>query len=189
MKLFQILNISVYVTTFIYTEFSYVFFFCTTGKTFTLTITVRTDPPQVATYCRAIKVTVDGPREPRSKFAAKKSLSDSYIVWQMHLWFTHPPRTPCVLKTSSTHSTVSSKLNQQTRLMNHLFLIFIWFKVKWNEIQSRLAETKVRVYLSYLFPYVWKNLKFWFRRWFDLKIYSKSSRDKYLVKGWISCRI
>lgn len=38
------------------------------GKTFTLTITVKTDPPQVATYCRAIKVTVDGPREPRSKF-------------------------------------------------------------------------------------------------------------------------
>ncbi|CAH3176660.1 unnamed protein product [Porites lobata] len=35
------------------------------GKTFTLTITVKTDPPQVATYCRAIKVTVDGPREPR----------------------------------------------------------------------------------------------------------------------------
>lgn len=56
------------------------FFFFTTGKTFTLTITVRTDPPQVATYCRAIKVTVDGPREPRSKFATKKSLSDSYIV-------------------------------------------------------------------------------------------------------------
>lgn len=102
MKLFQILNISLYVITFIYTEFSNVFFFFTTGKTFTLTITVRTDPPQVATYCRAIKVTVDGPREPRSKFATKKSLSDSYIVWQMHLWFTHPPRTPCVLKTSST---------------------------------------------------------------------------------------
>lgn len=81
MKLFQILNISLYVITFIYTEFSNVFFFfCTTGKTFTLTITVRTDPPQVATYCRAIKVTVDGPREPRSKFATKKSPSDSYIV-------------------------------------------------------------------------------------------------------------
>ena len=77
-------------------------FLCATGKTFTLTITVRTDPPQVATYCRAIKVTVDGPREPRSKFATKKSLPDSYIVCQMHLWFTHPPRTPCVLKTSST---------------------------------------------------------------------------------------
>jgi hypothetical protein len=38
-----------------------------TGKSFTLTITVNTEPPQVATYVRAIKVTVDGPREPRSK--------------------------------------------------------------------------------------------------------------------------
>ncbi|KAK1129369.1 hypothetical protein K0M31_019103, partial [Melipona bicolor] len=36
-------------------------------KSFTLTITVSTTPPQVATYTKAIKVTVDGPREPRSK--------------------------------------------------------------------------------------------------------------------------
>uniref|UniRef100_A0AAY5KKI7 Runt domain-containing protein n=1 Tax=Esox lucius TaxID=8010 RepID=A0AAY5KKI7_ESOLU len=35
------------------------------GKSFTLTITVFTNLPQVATYHRAIKVTVDGPREPR----------------------------------------------------------------------------------------------------------------------------
>ncbi|KAM8871767.1 runt-related transcription factor 1 isoform 1-T1 [Synchiropus picturatus] len=35
------------------------------GKSFTLTITVFTSPPQVATYQRAIKITVDGPREPR----------------------------------------------------------------------------------------------------------------------------
>lgn len=35
------------------------------GKSFTLTITVFTSPTQVATYHRAIKVTVDGPREPR----------------------------------------------------------------------------------------------------------------------------
>uniref|UniRef100_UPI00358EED07 runt-related transcription factor 3-like isoform X3 n=1 Tax=Myxine glutinosa TaxID=7769 RepID=UPI00358EED07 len=35
------------------------------GKSLTLTITVFTRPPQVATYQRAIKVTVDGPREPR----------------------------------------------------------------------------------------------------------------------------
>ncbi|KAL0968999.1 hypothetical protein UPYG_G00221410 [Umbra pygmaea] len=35
------------------------------GKSFTLTITVFTSPPQVATYHRAIKITVDGPREPR----------------------------------------------------------------------------------------------------------------------------
>lgn len=39
-----------------------------TGKSFTLTITVFTNPPQVATYHRAIKITVDGPREPRSKW-------------------------------------------------------------------------------------------------------------------------
>ncbi|XP_043660043.1 protein lozenge isoform X2 [Drosophila teissieri] len=40
------------------------------GKSFTLTITVATSPPQVATYAKAIKVTVDGPREPRSKTRA-----------------------------------------------------------------------------------------------------------------------
>nr|XP_013189727.1 unnamed protein product [Amyelois transitella] len=37
------------------------------GKSFSLTITILTNPPQVATYQKAIKVTVDGPREPRSK--------------------------------------------------------------------------------------------------------------------------
>ncbi|GAB0094038.1 Protein lozenge [Sergentomyia squamirostris] len=37
------------------------------GKSFTITITVSTTPPQVTTYTKAIKVTVDGPREPRSK--------------------------------------------------------------------------------------------------------------------------
>ena len=36
------------------------------GKSFTLTITVNTDPPQVATCVRDIKITVDGPREPIS---------------------------------------------------------------------------------------------------------------------------
>ncbi|XP_026464821.1 uncharacterized protein LOC113367425, partial [Ctenocephalides felis] len=36
-------------------------------KSFTLTIMLSTSPPQVATYTKAIKVTVDGPREPRSK--------------------------------------------------------------------------------------------------------------------------
>uniref|UniRef100_A0A8C0ZGJ6 RUNX family transcription factor 1 n=1 Tax=Cyanistes caeruleus TaxID=156563 RepID=A0A8C0ZGJ6_CYACU len=41
------------------------FFFPVAGKSFTLTITVFTNPPQVATYHRAIKITVDGPREPR----------------------------------------------------------------------------------------------------------------------------
>lgn len=35
------------------------------GKSFSLTIIVATNPPIVATYQKAIKVTVDGPREPR----------------------------------------------------------------------------------------------------------------------------
>lgn len=37
------------------------------GKSFSLTIQINTMPYQVATYAKAIKVTVDGPREPRSK--------------------------------------------------------------------------------------------------------------------------
>lgn len=37
------------------------------GKSFTVTITVNGYPMQTATYTKAIKVTVDGPREPRSK--------------------------------------------------------------------------------------------------------------------------
>lgn len=55
-------------------------FFVSTGKSFTLTITVSTNPPQVATYSKAMKVTVDGPREPRSK----TSESFSYpTVWSL----------------------------------------------------------------------------------------------------------
>lgn len=50
-------------------------FLCFAGKSFTLTITVFTNPPQVATYHRAIKVTVDGPREPRSEYQI------SHIMW------------------------------------------------------------------------------------------------------------
>ncbi|KAL5108152.1 Runt-related transcription factor 3 [Taenia crassiceps] len=40
------------------------------GKSFNVTITVETNPPQVGTYSHAIKVTVDGPRVPRNKYAA-----------------------------------------------------------------------------------------------------------------------
>ena len=39
-----------------------------------LTITVSTNPPQVATYTKAIKVTVEGPREPRSKTRQQQQL-------------------------------------------------------------------------------------------------------------------
>ncbi|XP_016534420.1 runt-related transcription factor 2 isoform X4 [Poecilia formosa] len=48
------------------------------GKSFTLTITVFTNPPQVATYHRAIKVTVDGPREPRNPRQPQSSPPWSY---------------------------------------------------------------------------------------------------------------
>lgn len=55
--------------------------FCVpTGKSFTLTITVFTNPPQVATYHRAIKITVDGPREPRSKWAPHGAGTPSGLV-------------------------------------------------------------------------------------------------------------
>ena len=37
------------------------------GKSFNLTISISTSPPQVAVYAKCMKVTVDGPREPRSK--------------------------------------------------------------------------------------------------------------------------
>lgn len=47
--------------------YSVVFFFFSLGKMLTVTITILTDPVQYATYSHAIKVTVDGPREPRSK--------------------------------------------------------------------------------------------------------------------------
>lgn len=43
------------------------FLFLVPGKSFSLTIVISTIPIQVASYMKAIKVTVDGPREPRSK--------------------------------------------------------------------------------------------------------------------------
>ncbi|CAH1277068.1 RUNX1 [Branchiostoma lanceolatum] len=66
------------------------------GKSFTLTITVFTSPPQVATYHRAIKVTVDGPREPRSKcsfsFLLHAHLYIVYFVWTTWLLLAIPRR-------------------------------------------------------------------------------------------------
>lgn len=43
------------------------------GKSFTITITISSAPLyQMATYSKAIKVTVDGPREPRTKSSKSK---------------------------------------------------------------------------------------------------------------------
>ncbi|XP_064487558.1 runt-related transcription factor 1-like isoform X2 [Ornithodoros turicata] len=48
------------------------------GKSFTITITVSTNPPQVATYNKAIKVTVDGPREPRSQQQQLRAFASAF---------------------------------------------------------------------------------------------------------------
>ncbi|KAM3862930.1 runt-related transcription factor 2-like [Diretmus argenteus] len=67
------------------------------GKSFTLSINVLTTPPQIATLQRAIKITVDGPRLPRSQAT---SLGSSFTPSQrMHhfsaLPYTStPPYTP-----------------------------------------------------------------------------------------------
>ncbi|XP_005104038.1 uncharacterized protein LOC101858797 isoform X2 [Aplysia californica] len=50
------------------------------GKSFTLTISVFTHPPQIALYQKAIKVTVDGPREPR-----KLRTDDRHIHQHQHV--------------------------------------------------------------------------------------------------------
>jgi len=64
------------------------------GKSFALTITVASNPPQIATYNKAIKVTVDGPREPRSKtrtlyrhlYNTKIVLLIQRLSWLSFLW-------------------------------------------------------------------------------------------------------
>lgn len=43
------------------------FFITFAGKSFSISILISSQPCQVATYGKAIKVTVDGPREPRTK--------------------------------------------------------------------------------------------------------------------------
>ena len=47
--------------------FMNIYIFVISGKSFSLLITVNSNPPQMTIYQKAIKVTVDGPREPRSK--------------------------------------------------------------------------------------------------------------------------
>ncbi|KAL1233661.1 Runt-related transcription factor [Trichinella spiralis] len=49
------------------------------GKMFTLTITVHTWPPQVTTYSKAIKITVDGPRGSRKPKEASTSQASANL--------------------------------------------------------------------------------------------------------------
>ncbi|XP_048842187.1 runt-related transcription factor 2-like isoform X2 [Brienomyrus brachyistius] len=78
------------------------------GKSFTLTITVFTNPPQVATYHRAIKVTVDGPREPRNPRQSQSSPPWSY----------EQPYTPYLsqMTSPSIHSTTPLSCTRATGL-------------------------------------------------------------------------
>ncbi|XP_053699667.1 runt-related transcription factor 2b isoform X3 [Synchiropus splendidus] len=78
------------------------------GKSFTLTITVFTNPPQVATYHRAIKVTVDGPREPRNPRQPQSSPPWSYE--QTYPSYLSPMASPSV------HSTTPLSSNRGTGL-------------------------------------------------------------------------
>lgn len=57
------------------------------GKSFSLTITISTFPSQVATYMKAIKVTVDGPREPRTKQSKFLTFGKLLSNFFEHLFF------------------------------------------------------------------------------------------------------
>lgn len=54
------------------------------GKSFTVTITVNGHPSLVATYNKAIKVTVDGPREPRTKSRMFPGMFGPIGLFQQH---------------------------------------------------------------------------------------------------------
>ncbi|XP_063079757.1 runt-related transcription factor 2-like isoform X2 [Engraulis encrasicolus] len=78
------------------------------GKSFTLTITVFTNPPQVATYHRAIKVTVDGPREPRHHRQPQSSPPWSYE--QPYPSYLSPMASPSVHSTTPLSSSRATGL-------------------------------------------------------------------------------
>lgn len=56
------------------------------GKSFSVSITINTSPVLVATYNKAIKVTVDGPREPRSKSNFFPGMFGPLSLFQQSSW-------------------------------------------------------------------------------------------------------
>lgn len=56
------------------------------GKSFSVSITINTHPVLVATYNKAIKVTVDGPREPRSKSNMFPGMFGPLGLFQQNPW-------------------------------------------------------------------------------------------------------
>lgn len=60
------------------------------GKQFHLSIIVHSSPPQIATVSRAIKITVDGPRDPRNKSKSEMFPGLSFPnPWLEHQLMTH----------------------------------------------------------------------------------------------------
>ncbi|XP_028130537.1 runt-related transcription factor 3-like isoform X2 [Diabrotica virgifera virgifera] len=109
------------------------------GKSFSITITISSSPPQVATYNKAIKVTVDGPREPRSKTNDNPSstthcpssswpeYTNSYApyspqtnYYDPHQDSTHatPIHLPTVLPDSSSNEYITTSLTSPPPLFN-----------------------------------------------------------------------
>lgn len=56
------------------------------GKSFTVSITINAHPNLVATYNKAIKVTVDGPREPRTKSRIFPGMFGPFGLFQQAPW-------------------------------------------------------------------------------------------------------
>nr|XP_022903489.1 protein lozenge-like isoform X3 [Onthophagus taurus] len=87
------------------------------GKSFSITITVSTDPPQVATYNKAIKVTVDGPREPRSKSNTTAVTPSPTTHYHQSSWESTPytpytpPQPPSYYEPQQEYSTTSASLH------------------------------------------------------------------------------
>ena len=76
------------------------------GKSFTLSIIVSSSPIQVTTYNKAIKVTVDGPREPRTKSR------------KLHFFLNN-----------SKHSSLSIAFFIVT--LNAIYYFFQWYQTTW----------------------------------------------------------
>jgi hypothetical protein len=66
----------------------------------TVTITIVTEPVQYATYSHAIKVTVDGPREPRRNRATNRSDDHPYLRPNPFMGHLHPGQVPPLIKNS-----------------------------------------------------------------------------------------
>lgn len=85
------------------------------GKSFSITITISAYPCQIATYTKAIKVTVDGPREPRSK-------QSKYCFFFFHLFLSshHTHTTHLAMASASLdHNSISISIKFSQNINNY----------------------------------------------------------------------